>query len=252
MAVEPELVLASRVWRHDDAVSEFGDTLIIPQISQLEANDKVQNIDVNLQAPTEAGITLLVNKHKESSFVIEDKLSRQAKYNLLNVYKDQAAKAIARSADSDLAGLFSGFSQTTGTYNTAITTDVILDAIELLDNADVPQTERYFCFRPDVKRDLLDLATYTSKDFVGGDSPVRTGIIGDLYGVETAMSTNLVKTGNNTNNGLFHKEAISMAWQLKPRMQMQYDLLKLGTVCVADSMWGTIETRDTYGVLIKT
>lgn len=252
IATEAALVLAPRLWDMSEAVSEYGDTINIPNISNLEAEDKLANVDVQLQAPTETNTVLLIDTHKASAFVVEDKLSRQSKYNLLNIYKDESAKAIGRSVEKSIAALASAFSQEKGTYNTAITTDVILDAIELLDEADVPMTERYFAFRPDVKRDLLDLATYTSSDFVGSDKPVRTGTVGDLYGVETIMTTNLVKSGNNTNNMLFHRQAIAIAWQQKARMQMEYSLMKLGTVCVADALWGLKETRDDHGVLIKT
>ena len=153
--------------------------------------------------------------------------------------------------DSSLAALASGFSQTKGTYNTAITADVVLDSIELLDLADVPETERYFVYRSDVKRDLLDLAAFTSSDFVDG-RPVMTGKIGALFGVETMMSNNLVKSGNNTNNMLFHKEALGLAVQQAPRAQAEYMLEKLAWLAVIDTVYGVKELRDTFGVLVKT
>ena len=48
IATEAELVLASRLWDMSEAVSEYGDTINIPNISNLEAEDKLANVDVQL------------------------------------------------------------------------------------------------------------------------------------------------------------------------------------------------------------
>jgi len=251
MATEPELVLANLVTRLDSDVAGKGKSIHVPNVSSLAANDKVAGSEVQLQAPTETEVEVTIDQHKESSFLVEDILALQADYSLSKMYSEKAGKAIAKAIDSSIAALASGFSTTYGTYNTAITTDVILDSIEALDEADVPMSDRHFVYRPDVKRDLLDLSTYTSKDFVSG-APVSSGLIGDLYGVKTYMSTNIVKTGNNTDNMLFHKEAIALAMQQSPRVQSEYSAKDLGTVVVVDTVYGVKELRDDFGVLIKT
>ena len=166
------------------------------------------------------------------------------------MYTDQAGYAIAKAVDTSIADLAAGFSQTKGTYNTAITTDVILDSIELLDLADVPEEDRYFVFRPDVKRDLLDLAAYTSSDYISG-KPVETGSIGKLYGVDTFMSNNIAKSVNNTNNMLFHKQAIAAAIQQMPETAVEYQPEYLATLVVTDVLYGVKATRGTFGVLVK-
>jgi len=157
---------------------------------------------------------------------------------------------MAKAIDSSIGALAAALSQTYGTYNTAITTDVVLDSIEQLDLNDVPEMDRVFVFRPDVKRDLLDLAAYTSSDYIEG-RPVQTGSIGNLYGVSTYMSTNLVKSGNNTNNMMFHKEALALAMAQSPRMQTEYELRDLSTLAVCDAVYGVKEMRDSFGILVK-
>lgn len=249
--VESKLVLANLVDRYDVDVAKSGKSIHVPSVSNLVANDKVAGVEVSPQAPTETEVEISLDQHKESSFLVEDILKIQSQYDLMGAYTGKASYAIAKAVDSSLATLASGFSQTYGAYNTAITTDVVLDSIQALDDADVPQEDRHFVFRPDVKRDLLDLSTYTSKDFVGG-TPVSTGMIGDLYGVKTYMSTNIVKSGNNTNNMLFHKEALALAMQEAPRVQSDYSLEDLGDLVVVDTIYGVKEMRDTFGVLVKT
>lgn len=246
-----KLVLGNTVHRYDREVTKFGDVIHVPNLSNLVANDKVAGVEVSPQAVTEGELQITINKHKEVSFVVEDALKVQADYDLMNEYTDQASYAISKVIDDDLAALASGLSQTFGTYNTAITTDVVLDSIEQLDLNDVPQEDRHFAFRPDVKRDLLDLSTYTSGDFING-KPVTTGEIGSLYGVATHMSTNLVKSGSNTNNMLFHRDAFALALQKAPRVQSDYETRSLGWLVVTDTMYGVKERRDAFGVLVKT
>jgi len=249
--VKSKLVLANLVLDLSSEVSSAGDTIHIPNTTELSANNKVAGTKVNLQAPTETSVTLSVDQHKESSFLIEDILKAQSSYNLMELYSQGAGYAIAKAVDSSLAALASGFSQTKGTYNTAITTDVVLDSIKELDDEDVPEDDRHFVYRPDVKRDLLDLSTYTSKDFTSG-SPVETGLVGDLYGVKTYMTNNIVKSVNNTDNMLFHRDALVMAMQQSPRVQSEYSVEDLGWITVADVIYGVIENRDVFGVLVKT
>lgn len=249
-AVRSNLVLANLVWRFDTD-AKMGDTIHVPSLTNLVANDKVAGVATSAQAPTDTNVDISIDKHKEVTFFVEDILETQSNRDLVSAYTGQAGYAIAKQMDTDLAALGAGFSQTFGTYNTAITTDVVLDSIEQLDSGDVPEENRCFVFRPDVKRDLLDLAAYTSSDFVDG-KPVQSGNIGSLYGVQTFMSNNIVKTGNNTDNMLFHKDALALAMQTSPRTQSQYDLAYLGNRVTVDTIYGVKEMRDTFGVLVKT
>lgn len=249
-ATESNLVLGKLAWDFTKE-SGTGDTIHVPSLSNLVANDKLKNVKVQMQAPTETNTDISLDTHKEVSFLVEDMAATQANRDLRAPYVKKAGYALAQAMDTALAALAAAFSQTKGTYNTAITTDVVLDSIELLDEADAPEMERYFVFRPDVKRDLLDLAAYTSSDYVGG-RPVETGSIGNLYGVSTFMSTNIYKTGSNTNNMLFQKEAIALGKQKDVRVQSEYSLEDLGWLTVADCIFGVKEMRDDHAVLVKT
>ena len=216
------------------------------------ANDKVSNVPVSFQANTETKVIISIDQHKETSFLLEDITELQSKQDKMAHYTDAASTAIARAIDTSLAALAVGFAQTTGVYNTAITTDVVLNSIELLDLADCPEDDRSFVFRSDVKRDLLDLNAYLSSDFVGG-RPTETGTIGKLYGVDTYMSNNLVFTAcTNRNNMLFHKDALALAMAQQPRAQAEYSVSQLGHELVVDTVYGVREMRDLFGVLVRT
>ena len=250
-AVEANLVLANLVWRFDADVKAAGDTIHVPSISNFTAQDKVAGVTTSPQANTETNVDIDIDAHKEVTFLLEDITKVQSNLELLSRYTEKAGYAIAKAVDSSLAALATGFSQTTGTYATAITTDVVLGAIEYLDLADAPQDNRFFAFRPDVKRDLLDIDRYVSMDFVD-QKGVKTGMIGELYGIPTFMSTNVYITGSNVANIMAHKDALGLAMQQSPRTQSDYSLPDLATRVTVDTLYGVKEMRDTFGVVIKT
>lgn len=250
-ATEKKLVLANLVMRLDGEVANGGDTIHIPNLSNFTANDKISGVQTSPQATTEGEITLNVNLHKEVTFILEDIAKIQSSYDLMGMYTEKAGYSIGEAIDTSLAALAAGFSQTKGTFNTAITTDVVLDSIELLDLADVPMDQRYFVFQPDVKRDLLDIDRYVSMDFTS-QKGVETGMIGELYGVKTYMSTNILKSGTSTSNMLFHKEALALALQKNVNVVSEYSVADLGWRTTAHAIYGVTETRDDHGVLVKT
>lgn len=248
-AREAKLVMAKIVKRFDSDASD-GKTITVPNISHLIANQKVQGVKVSFQAPTEAKITINLDQHYECSFLEEDILKVQSNYDLNAEYTRETGYALAKQIDASLTALATGFSQTTGTYNTAITTDVILDGIQLLDDADVPEEDRHFVMKPKTKRDIIDITTYVSNDFVNG-KPVENGKLGTLYGVEAHMTTQIVKSGNNTNNMLFHRDALALAVQKDVTTNNFYSTEDIAHMVVTDAIWGVTELRDDHGVLIK-
>lgn len=249
-ATEANLVLAKLVHDYSSMVKDNGDTIHVPNLSNLIANDKVAGADVSFQAPTETKIDISINKHKEASFKLEDITKVQSNVDLNAEYTGKAGYALAKAIDSDLAALAAGLSQTKGTYNTAITTDVILDSIELLDDADVPAENRYFVMKPGTKRDIIDITTYVSNDFVSG-KPVESGKIGSLYGLETYISTNVYNSTTSVNNIIFQKDCFGMALQKAPKTNFWYNPAAIAYEVVTDTIYGVAEMRDTFGVLVK-
>lgn len=268
-ATQSTLVLANLVKRFDDDVADSGDTLNVPLVSNLTATAKAANTQVTLNAPTETKFTMSINRHFESSYLVEDRLKVQAKYKILEEYSPKAGYAIGQKIDSDIAGLYSGLSQTVGNSTTKITDANLLRGIQYLDDADAPQTDRYFVIKPAGLSNLRLLDKFSRWDALGivpnpssgagglanGSGVVRrigpNGLVGVVYNIEVYMSTNLVTesgTSDTLHNLLFHKEALALAIQEKPRMQFQYKQEYLGTLATTDAIWGFGEYRDSFGV----
>lgn len=268
-AVEATLVLANLVKRFDSELTDGGDLLRVPLVSNLTANAKAANTQVTLNAPTETSFTMNINRHFEASYLVEDRLKAQSKYNLLEQYSGKAGYAIGAKIDSDIAGLYSGLSQTVGNATTAVTDANITKAIQFLDDADAPQTERYFVFKPAALANIRAIDKFSRFDALGIQgtpaagagglaqvgSVVRrigpNGFVGVIYNLECYMSTNLVEesgTSDTVHNLMFQREALALGIQQKPRMQFQYKQEYLGNLATTDALWGFAEYRDAFGV----
>lgn len=259
---ESNLILANKVKRYDQEVAQRGKTVQIPKLSELTANDKIANTQVTLQAPTETSVTLTMDQHKECSFIIEDMLGVQANYNLLSEYTSAAGYAVKKAVDTSLANLATGFSQTTGTYNTTITTAVTLAAVQALDDVDVPM-DRCWVLKPHAVADLRSIADYTRYDGTGyaggaahggigdGAKPRPNGLCGMLYNSPVYMTTQIAQTGNNISNMYFNRDALALAIQSSPRVQSQYKQEYLGTLVTADVLYGVVEVRNEAGLEFK-
>lgn len=251
-ATESNLVAARLVKRFDAEVQNVGQIVHIPKISNLVATAKSANTQVTLQAPTETKLDLTVNKHYESSFLIEDYLEAEAAYRIQEEYKEKAAYALAKQVDTDLLALNSGITQTVGTSGVPPSDLNILQAIQYLDNADAPAQDRAFIMKPSLKATLLATDRYVNQDFVGmGDVPVKTGLFGQRYGVLFYTSTNVPNDSNgNPINQLIHKEAYCAAIQKNITVKTDYILEYLGQLYVSQVLYGILGYRATFGVLV--
>lgn len=261
-AFEANLVLANKVSRFDSE-SQNAKSVFVPNLSNLEALDKIANTSVTLQSPSETGTTLLLNKHKHVAFVIEDALKVQQNYNLMSEYTNKAGYALKKALDTDIANLATGFSQTSGTYNTTITTAAVLSAVQLLDDADVPQTDRVWVLKPHAVNDLRTISDYTRFDGTGyagaqangaignGSGGRENGLVGLLYNAPVYMSTQVYASSTSISNLYIHKEAIALGIQQEVRVQSDNRIDYLGTLVVADLMYGMIERRNEAGVEFK-
>ncbi|MDD4984695.1 MAG: hypothetical protein PHQ43_02725 [Dehalococcoidales bacterium] len=89
-ATERALVMAPLVKRYDSLVSKRGDTVHIPDVSNLGTNEKSANTAVTPQTIVESETTISINKWYETSFVVEDIVKVQSNYDLMSEYTGKA------------------------------------------------------------------------------------------------------------------------------------------------------------------
>ena len=258
-----------------------GDTLHIPKPTRGAASVKAASTQVTLIAATETEIQVLIDKHYEYSRLIEDIVETQALASLRKFYTDDAGYALAKQVDTDLIQLgravgsgtdYSTSSTTTNAFigsngttvynsttsNAAALTDAaIRRSIQRLDDADVPMTDRCMIVPPSTRNTLMGLARFTEQAFVGdvgSSNTIRNGMIGDLYGVMSYVSTNAdTAAGNSATDRiclLAHKDAFVLAEQMGVRSQTQYKQEYLGTLFTSDMLYGVAELRDSSAVAL--
>ena len=255
-----------------------GDTIHIPVPARGSASAKAVNTQVTLSAATNSVINVSIDKHYEYSKLIEDIAEVQALASMRKFYTDDAGYALAKQVDSDLIDLGEGFQSgatTDGSYTTAYigsgttawsgTNEADLDddglraLILVLDNADVPMDNRSLIVPPVCANELLGINRFTEQAYIGSGDALKTGKIGQIYGVEVFISTNCDTVGSGGGTGssgggtervgiLMHKDALVLAEQVGVRSQTQYKQEYLGDLFTADTIYGVKELRDNAGV----
>ena len=276
-AYKSNLVVANLVTKLNHK-GKKGDTIHIPVPSRGSASAKAANTQVTLSAATNAVVDVSIDKHYEYSKLIEDIAEVQSLASMRKFYTDDAGYALAKQVDTHLLNLsesaqsggagggttdfsFGGAYIGTGTTvwtgtNEADITDAGIRAFLLkLDNADVPMDNRSLVIPPVCANDLLGINRFTEQQFIGSGDAIKTGKIGQIYGVDVYVTTNCptCKSGGGTGDGgagtervgvMMHKDAWVLAEQVGVRSQTQYKQEYLGDLFTSDTIYGIRELRD--------
>lgn len=256
--VKSNLVLLPLIKHYDADVQGGGQTLEVPNVSAISANLKSQNTVVTLNYNAETKTTITLNKHYESSFIVEDLVKVQSNYETRSDYTQAAAFAISEKIDANIAAdmttAWKTASQTIGTYGTAISDAVILAVNRYLSEAKAPRTDRSLVVHPKGEAELLAIDKFVRYDALGTGEAIKNGKLGTIYGAEVFMSQNLVYLDTATdeyNSLFFHKEAFAIALQMEPRTQAQYKQEYLGWLVTVDVLYGLANLRSNFGYVVK-
>ena len=264
-----------------------GDVIHIPKPTRGSASAKAEAVAVTIQANLESELTVTVDRHFEYSRLIEDIVEVQALSSLRQFYTEDAGYQLALQVDTDLINAGTGFGDGTRTATPAVTGadwvnsnsyyfdaasaggtpltafaaaavaagDVFTDAgfrqaIQLLDDADVPMDGRCIIVPPVVRNTIMGTERFSSSDFVSGQT-VNTGLIGNLYGVDVYVSSNCPTLEANVRGCiLMQKDALVHAEQMSVRSQTQYKQEYLSTLYTADTLYGVQVYRPEAGLVL--
>ena len=271
-AYKSNLVMANLV-KKMSMTGKKGDTIHVPKPTRGAASAKVAETAVTIQNSVESEVLININKHFEFSRLIEDITEVQALASLRQFYTGDAGYGLAKQVDNDLFELAKSFGDGNGTsyvnsgsfqinttsgaleaYDADGTADIgaFSDAafralIQKQDDADVPMDGRSFIVPPSLRNAIMGIERYTSTDFVNGKS-VETGKIGNLYGVDVFVSTNVPTLEAGVRGAqLIHKDTNVLAEQQAVRSQTQYKQEFLGTLYTADTLYGVQVMRPEAG-----
>jgi len=275
---EKSLVLANLV-KKMSMKGKKGDVIHVPSPIRGNASVKASATSVTLLADVENELIINIDQHWEYSRMIEDITEVQALASLRRFYTSDAGYALARQADSSLFTLGTQLGDGNGTswvHSQSImpsvpaagvggstpyvatgvpaanvfTDGTFRNALQILDDNDVPMTGRFFVIPPSLCNDIRGIERYNSTDFVNNKGTV-SGKIGELYGVDIYVSTNVpvVRAASGERGALLaHKDAYVLAEQVGVRSQTQYKQEFLSTLYTADRLFGRACYRPESGV----
>ena len=276
------LVVAERV-RRMNFKGKKGDTIHVPKPTRGAAYAKGENAAVTVQSTVDTDLEIAIDQHWEYSCLIEDITEVQALASLRRFFTEDAGYALATQVDSKLYEAAKSFGDGNGSdytnsaifypdsstsvaayaVDTVASGDDITDAVirlmlQKMDDNDVPMTGRNWVVPPISKRQLMGIERFSSSDFVS-NKPVMNGHIGNLYGVDFAISTNvpIIETAGDNTAGddvrgsmLFHTDAIILVEQVGVRSQIQYKQEFLSNLYTSDRLYGFSAYRNEAGFML--
>lgn len=230
-----------------------GKTITVPRYPQVSAAALTEGTDMSNTAVSTDGATLTVSEVGVMTVVTD--LARMASAS--NVIADVGrlfGEAIARKIDTDLTALFDGFATNAlGDGTTAITAAAIFQAVAKLRSAGVPPTDLFCVLHPAIAYDLKANMTNTFANPNAGilqNEAMATGYVGTLAGVPIFETSNMANTGTTGDykGGLFHRDALGLAFLQDIKIETQRDASLRGDELVATAVYGVGELYDGYGV----
>lgn len=255
VARESTLVLVPKIKHYDRDIKSFGQTVEIPNTSNLTAHVKTANTAVTLNQTVEGKTTITIDQHYECSFLLEDFADAQSAYDAASEYTAKTGYAIAEAMDTTVVNeITDQATYSAGAFGTALNDTTILVANRYLDDAKQPSMGRTFVVTPQGKQEMLAIEKYVRYDALGTGSAIVNGKIGTIYDMDVLMSHNLrVTAGTPTqnNNLLFIKEACAIAVQKDIKFESQRKAEYLGDLYVCQSLWGVEMLRHDGAVVVK-
>jgi hypothetical protein len=234
---------------YEGDIKALGDTVVINNIPDVSISDYTIGETLTYQVPTPNTIDLSINKAKYFGVNVSDVLALQSQPKLMDMFTNDAAKQMAIAIDKDIllneynqgdaanmgatAGVISG-SVNLGTdaapvvLSSATVLPLITGLASVLDEQNVPETDRFLVITPHVRNILLQ--SPLAQAYVTGDpsSILRNGKIGTIDRF-TIYVSNLLPKGlaghdffGNTLSGAVarssiiagHKAALTFASQI--------------------------------------
>lgn len=166
-------------------------------------------------------------------------------------------ESLARKVDTDIAALFSGFSQNVGlTTQAELTADVIFQAVAKLRSGSV-MGPYVAVFHPNqtynLKKQLTNAGAAAMSHNLSdlGNRVLDAGFIGRLAGVDIYESA--VVTGDSAGNfvgAVMHSDALAFALKKDLTIETQRDASLRATEIVASMTYAVGELQDAHGIAI--
>jgi len=279
-ALVGNLVMGNLVNRdYEPTLAQAGDTVNVPIAPQLVANNLAEGGSVQPQNPSMSNAQIVLNTHVEATFQIPDITKVLAVPDLLRVYMQPAVAAIAERIESDLLGLYAGFTANTplGTAGTPLTEAILDQAETALFQAKVPTNRpKYLIVDSNTYSQLRQIPRFSEFQTAGeaGLRSIIDGTIGKIKDFYVFRSQYVPTTGSSplsTHNLAFERDAIGLVVRRLPqplpgtgaiaeyaelgnfgmRVTMSYQPNTLSQQFTVDVLYGCAVLRNNHAVQIN-
>lgn len=234
-----------------------GDTLYITKTNVGTAYEITNGKEIpDSNAFNTGAVTLSIDKYYGAKHTIDTMTKRQSHIDVFSIAETENGYAIKQKVDSSVCDLFQygRSSSVAGTDGSAWTDDILIAAVEYLDEAEAPPENRVWISDPSTKADIMKIDKFVRQDYGAGDV-VPTGTFRkDIYGSPLLITNNLTAVTSGTGSyGVYaHKDFIGIVISEDAVSFVEPQLSKHQVILETDALWGVVELRDTFGYPIYT
>ena len=255
-AVHRRLVVVPVVNHVWEGELTYGDTMNVGITNTVAATQVTIGSEGSARDPmTGAMVPIIVNQYWEARVPLEDPAARhQSQVRLEAQAQRESGYAVAKKIDDTLGALFQTLTGASalGTDGAAITDDVLIAAVELLDEADVPEDDRVWIFDPSARADIMKIDKFVRSDYGYGDVIPTGGFRKDVYGAPILITNNLTVNSTGNDGVYMHRDAIAIIAQENNKVDRVEQPLKHQVVINTTALWGVKVMRNTFGIPICT
>jgi len=279
-ALMGNLVMGNLVNRDfEPALGQAGDTVNVPIPPVLVANNLAEGGTVTAQNPSLGNAQIVLNTHAEATFQIPDVTKVLAVPDLLKLYMQPALVALAEKIESDLLGLYAGFTANTpvGSAGVPISEATVDSAETALFESKAPASEpKYLVVDSAAYSQLRQIPRFSEFQTVGeaGLRALIEGSVGKIKDFYVLRSQFVKKTGSGpvtTHNLAFARSAMGLVIRRLPqplpgtgaiaeyaemgnfgmRVVMSYQPNTLAQQFTVDVLYGVGVLRNSFGVQVN-
>ncbi len=270
------LVMGNLVDRSfENEIQQAGDTVNVPIAPTMTANNIAEGGSIQTQNPNLGNALIVLNQHRESSFVVPDVTKLLAKPDLLATYMQPAVNAIAQAVETDILEQYLLLTQNSaiGTLGTDLNEATVDLAETVIFDAKIPQSlQRYLVTGSEDYAVLRQIPRFSESDKIGAEAlgAITRGELPAIKDIIPIRSQYVDKTGG-TNGICFTKPAIGLVVRALPtvlpgtgavatfvnmgnfgmRAVMSYEHDTLAQKVTVDMLYGTAVLDSRYAVHVR-
>jgi len=218
-------------------------SIAFPKTGALDPTEKAENTATTAQVLTYAVDTMNLDQHFQTLVRLEDIAAVQSILNVESDIIERAGKGMAKKYDTAIYTALKASASASAPDHTvadyaasgAITRAKILANRKLLNDQNVPKSERFMVISTEQESELLNIDGFVDADKYGSRESLLNGEIGRLFGFTVICTT----TCESDVTLYYHRSALAFARQVEPTWERQRaDLAYLADDYSLSSLFG--------------